>query len=114
MKYTSRIQIINTKLNNFFKDKLFHETNKSKNLKDIAAILLILCPKINFNGEVEPHLILTKRSSSIKYPGNLCYPGGKVFPTLDLAISKIIKLPFTPLTRYFLKNNWNKKKTEKK
>ncbi len=46
------------------------------------------------------YLILNKRSNIVNHPGELCCPGGKVSPLIDLLISKILKLPCTPLSSW--------------
>lgn len=50
-----------------------------------------------------PSLILTKRSSKVRQPGDLCCPGGSIAPRRDVFLSKVLKLPFLTLSRW---PNW--------
>ena len=47
-----------------------------------------------------PYLVLNKRSYRVKQPGDLCFPGGRVSPRLDRLLSALLRLPFSPLTRW--------------
>ena len=51
----------------------------------------------------QPCLVLTKRSSKVRQPGDLCCPGGSIAPRWDAILSNLLKLPFLPLARW---PNW--------
>ena len=54
----------------------------------------------------EPCIIFNKRSLKVKQPGDLCFPGGRVSPILDLWISKLLTLPFFPIARWSYWSRW--------
>ncbi len=49
---------------------------------------------------LEPCLILTKRSLSVRQPGDLCCPGGRVSSLLDSFLARLLNLPGSPLQRW--------------
>ena len=67
-----------------------------------SAVLFLLgpdCPQ-NTRSEVEPCLILNKRSAKVKQPGDLCCPGGSISPFPDVYLAKLLHLPFFSLARW--------------
>ena len=48
----------------------------------------------------EPCLILNKRSASVRQPGDLCCPGGRVSRRLDAGLAALLKLPILQLARW--------------
>ncbi len=48
----------------------------------------------------EPCLIFTKRSSKVKQPGDLCFPGGSISQKADPFFAGLLYLPGSPLTRW--------------
>jgi hypothetical protein len=47
-----------------------------------------------------PFLILNKRSSKVRQPGDLCCPGGSITPRLDAWLARLLRLVGSPLTRW--------------
>jgi 8-oxo-dGTP pyrophosphatase MutT (NUDIX family) len=56
-----------------------------------------------------PCLIFNKRSLKVKQPGDLCFPGGRVSPGLDLFLSRLLAWPFSPLRRWAYWGQWRSK-----
>ncbi len=48
-------------------------------------------------GKSQPYLILNKRSETVSQPGDLCCPGGGLYPRMDLWLSRLLILPGFPL-----------------
>ena len=71
-----------------------------------AVLFLLGClpRKGRFAGE--PCLILNKRSESIRQPGDLCCPGGRVNPRLDAVLAALLKLPILHLARWPHWHRW--------
>ena len=57
-----------------------------------------------------PCLILTKRSSRVKQPGDLCCPGGSISSGLDFYLAKLLYLRGSPLSRWPYWSVWRKKR----
>jgi hypothetical protein len=57
-----------------------------------------------------PCLILTKRSSRVKQPGDLCCPGGSISSGLDFYLAKLLYLNGSPLSRWPYWSIWRKKR----
>jgi 8-oxo-dGTP pyrophosphatase MutT (NUDIX family) len=74
-----------------------------------SAVLLLLgrCPDTR-----EPCLIFNKRSTGVRQPGDLCFPGGSSEGRLDAAISRLMRLPGSPLTRWPYWRDWRKNARE--
>lgn len=58
----------------------------------------------------EPCIIFNKRSQKVKQPGDLCFPGGRVAPHLDLWISRLLTIPFFPLARWSYWSRWRNRR----
>jgi len=54
----------------------------------------------------EPCVVFNKRSLRVRQPGDLCFPGGRIFPGLDFHLSRIVKLPFFPLGSWPYWSEW--------
>jgi hypothetical protein len=74
-----------------------------------SAVLLLLGRKPRQRGlHPEPCLIFNKRSMKVKQPGDLCFPGGRMAPDLDVYLSRILRLPFFPLARWPYWQQWQR------
>ena len=62
--------------------------------------------------EESPCVILNKRSLKVKQPGDLCFPGGRVSPRLDLFLSRLLAWPLSPLSRWAYWGRWQEKGAE--
>jgi hypothetical protein len=51
-------------------------------------------------GRAELCILLNKRSSRVRQPGDLCCPGGGVTPRCDAWIGSLLRLPGSPLFRW--------------
>ena len=72
-----------------------------------SAVLFLLAPGCGTGrGNSEPCLILNKRSARVRQPGDLCCPGGSISITKDNRLAKILRFPFTPLTRWRFWHRW--------
>jgi len=56
----------------------------------------------------EPCLILNKRSTRVRQPGDLCCPGGRVSRRLDAGLATLLKLPILQLARWPHWPQWRK------
>jgi hypothetical protein len=78
-----------------------------------SSVLLLLGLAPNDKGPgVEPCVILNKRSEKVKQPGDLCCPGGSIAPRLDVFLSKLIRLPGTPLARWDQWAAWRRRRPQ--
>jgi len=91
-----------------------HAQHFAKALSDPAigsAVLFLLSE--NNTGEkasLGPSLVLNRRSIKVKQHGDLCCPGGGIAPGLDSIFSKVLYLPFSPLTRWPYWLVWRKQR----
>ena len=79
-----------------------------------SAVLFLLgcsCPP-DAAAAAEPCLILNKRSSKVRQPGDLCCPGGSIAPWLDPLLSRMLRLPGSPLLRWDHWNHWRRNKPQ--
>ena len=60
----------------------------------------------------EPYLVFNKRSQRVRQAGDLCFPGGGISPILDPFLARLLKLPFSPLTRWPYWKEWRKQRKE--
>ncbi len=66
-----------------------------------SAVLFPLSRQYNGQGpSAGPWIIFNKRSQRVKQPGDLCFPGGRIAPQLDLCLSRLLTIPFFPLARW--------------
>lgn len=76
-----------------------------------SSVLFLLGPNCQRKGSSPtPCLILTKRSSRVKQPGDLCCPGGSISSGLDLYLAKLLYLRGSPLSRWPYWSLWRKKR----
>jgi 8-oxo-dGTP pyrophosphatase MutT (NUDIX family) len=68
--------------------------------KGSAVILLVSESEAGRERRSEPCLILNKRSSLVRQPGDLCCPGGGIRPGLDSLLAGLLRIPFSPLWRW--------------
>ena len=95
----------------YHQDYLF--SKRDMHSSDTSAVLFLLGQQPDKKGFLsEPCLILTKRSSKIKQPGDLCCPGGSISSRLDSFLAKLLYLPGSPLTRWPYWNYWRKERTQ--
>jgi hypothetical protein len=48
----------------------------------------------------DPCLVFNKRSARVRQAGDLCFPGGRIAPRLDVFLSMFLKWPLFPLARW--------------
>jgi hypothetical protein len=73
---------------------------------DASAVLFLVGFKPNARKfSSDPGIILNKRSSRVRQPGDLCCPGGGI-SRLDPYLAKLLFLPFTPLSRWRYWQQW--------
>ncbi len=53
-------------------------------------------------------LIFNKRSANVRQPGDLCFPGGSVFPRLDSFLARFFSLPRFSLGRWKYWTHWKR------
>ena len=88
-------------------DKIFRDG--SLNHQTSAGVILLLGKgptRKHFSNE--PCLILNKRSSKVRQPGDLCFPGGSIAPRFDAALAAALALPITPLGRWPYWSRWKR------
>jgi hypothetical protein len=54
----------------------------------------------------DPCLVFNKRSARVSQAGDLCFPGGRINPRLDLFLSRFLKWPLSPLVRWPFWPQW--------
>jgi 8-oxo-dGTP pyrophosphatase MutT (NUDIX family) len=69
-----------------------------------SSVLFLL--SLHCDTSLEPCVVFNKRSSRVRQPGDLCFPGGRVAPHLDLFLSKLLKSPLSPLVRWRFWADW--------
>jgi hypothetical protein len=67
--------------------------NFNGDFRRISAVLFLL----GMDSVGHLSLILNKRSSLVRQPGDLCCPGGGITPGVDFLIARCLDLPFSPL-----------------
>lgn len=74
---------------------------------DTSSVLLLLGSHCGAEGDKgETCVVLNKRSSRVKQPGDLCFPGGSMSPRLDIFLAGILSLPGFPLARWPYWKHW--------
>ena len=84
----------------------------SANPAEDSAVLFLLscsCPPAA-EATAEPCLILNKRSAKVRQPGDLCCPGGSIAPRLDPLLSRMLRLPGSPLLRWEHWPQWRRRR----
>ena len=84
----------------------------SDKLKRGSVVLFIISPCAGPGGQLEPCLILNKRSDKVRQAGDLCCPGGGLSLGLDRTLAHLLKLPGGPLHRWESWPFWQKHHTE--
>jgi len=75
-----------------------------------SSVLFLL--GVHCNGSSEPCVVFNKRSSRVRQPGDLCFPGGRVAPRMDFLFSKVLKSPLSPLARWRFWPHWRNDRRE--
>jgi hypothetical protein len=75
-----------------------------------SSVLFLLSGRCD--GSSEPCVVLNKRSFRVRQPGDLCFPGGRVAPRLDLFLAKLLKSPLSPLARWRFWADWRDHRRE--
>ena len=72
-----------------------------------SAVLFILGRSSHRNGQTgEPCLILNKRSVHVRQSGDLCFPGGRFSRSVDGFLSRLLRVPGSPLARWQYWPEW--------
>ena len=72
-----------------------------------SAVLFLLGESPRKGSSGEPSIILNKRSRSVRQPGDLCFPGGRISFPIDLCGAGVLStLPFMPLLRWAHWSGW--------
>jgi hypothetical protein len=82
--------------------------NRQKKTRGSAVMFLLSRHRFNGQNDLEPCLVLNKRSQRVLQPGDLCCPGGGVEP-LDRLLSHVLRWPFSPLFRWPPWRRWQDK-----
>ena len=78
-----------------------------------SSVLFLLGPNCgNAPSTQGPCVILNKRSTRVRQPGDLCCPGGGVSQRLDSFIAKFLQIPRSPLRRWPYWRIWKKQYPE--
>lgn len=76
-----------------------------------SAVLFLLNAHSVYDGSPpKPCVVLNKRSRKVRQPGDLCFPGGRISPGTDLPISRLLRLPLFPLSRWPYWNEWRERR----
>ena len=67
--------------------------------KSSAVLLTLTCHRVKPNPSPEVCLVLNKRSSAVRQPGDLCYPGGGL-AVKDRLLAGLLRLPGSPLAKW--------------
>ena len=84
----------------------------SDKLKRGSVVLFIISPREGPEGQLEPCLILNKRSARVRQAGDLCCPGGGLSLPLDRRLAHLVKIPGAPLHRWTPWPHWQKNHAE--
>lgn len=93
-------------------ERNWNEPLYPRNAKEplIASAVLFLLGDDCRGNSPEPCVVLNKRSRMVKQPGDLCFPGGRIALRLDAWLSRFLRLPLTPLTRWPYWSQWRSRK----
>ncbi|PIE67218.1 MAG: hypothetical protein CSA23_05045 [Deltaproteobacteria bacterium] len=78
--------------------------NTNGDIRWISAVLFLL----EMDSKGEPWLILNKRSSRVRQPGDLCCPGGGVSPRMDRLLARVLDFPAMPLFQWPYRREWRR------
>jgi hypothetical protein len=84
------------------------EVTQTANASAVLFALGLLCEDNRVSSE--PCLILNKRSSMVRQPGDLCCPGGSISSRMDGFLSRMLYLPGSPLSRWPHWREWLRKR----
>ena len=77
--------------------------------KTAAGVLMLLGSKPGATrSDDQPCIILNKRSMKVKQPGDLCFPGGSIAPSIDPYLARFFTLPVTSLGIWQHSAAWKK------
>lgn len=86
------------------------EMLQGTNLADRSALSVVLLllgvERSSSKNAPEPCLILNKRSSKVRQPGDICCPGGGIEPHIDALLARLLRLPGSPLRRWHHYAQW--------
>lgn len=83
-------------------------SNPEIDWRTTAGVLMLLGQKpARVESGDEPCLVLNKRSSKVRQPGDLCFPGGSIALRIDPYLARIFSLPFASLGRW---RYWSERK----
>jgi len=88
-----------------------YTSDEADRLKSAGVLLLLGNKSVSAKGPEQPCLILNKRSSKVRQPGDLCCPGGSVAPVLDSCFAKLLALPMASLGRWKYWHRMKKKQS---
>jgi hypothetical protein len=74
----------------------------------VVLLLLGICSPAP-DRPAEPCLILNKRSSKVRQPGDICCPGGGIAPRRDRLGAHLLRLPGTPLRQWIYYRFWRRR-----
>ncbi|MEW6670161.1 MAG: CoA pyrophosphatase [Thermodesulfobacteriota bacterium] len=78
-----------------------------------AAVLCLLgLYREGTRNALQPCFVFNKRSVKVRQAGDLCFPGGRMTPRLDLYVSWCLRFPFSPLSRWPYWNWWRKQRPQ--
>ncbi len=95
--------------------RVLHEKSRSerlfpKGISGSAATSAVLLLLGQYCDDLRPFpetcLVFNKRSPRVKQSGDLCFPGGRITPHLDVHLSKILSFPLFPLGRWPYWRRW--------
>ena len=81
-------------------DRLFPDPAPDSPVIPSSVLFLLGSHAAGEPGRFDPRLILNKRSGRVPQPGDLCCPGGGISPRTDLGLSRLLRLPGSPLARW--------------
>jgi 8-oxo-dGTP pyrophosphatase MutT (NUDIX family) len=102
------LHLIREKLNGDGLSMDWRVLNRQKKTRGSAVMFLLSRHRFDGQNDLEPCLVLNKRSQRVLQPGDLCCPGGGVEP-LDRLLSQMLRWPFSPLFRWPPWRHWQDK-----
>jgi hypothetical protein len=89
--------------------RTIYEADASE-LPATSAVLLLIGTRLAADGRNDICLILNKRSRQVRQPGDLCCPGGSVYPPIDFRTARLLGLPMLPLGRWPYWRSWRRRR----
>lgn len=84
---------------------LWDDGHPIDNHLSVVFFLLGLCRKSS-DHPTEPCVILNKRSSRVRQPGDICCPGGGIAPRFDPIAAHLLRLPMAPMRQWNYYRFW--------